>query len=394
MTKTLKTKDELKEKTRRLIEEEQEEFKRAAEYSAAKKEKEREKETQKLSVRDILEKPQKVKKLMESEPVLFSEEDREEDEKSPLWYKEFEKNLREETEKGAESGGKNTLEKDSEKEETKYLSPTVRASIQRSNNIYNAYKSGEEWLMSEGDEDLIKGIINNIRSAIGTGVEDLAYAINDFAPWYKPAKNVYEKNMAGEISEKAERQFGNATENGAGENLVNLLDTLSKNAGYNIFGAKAGNYTEALGEGFGEYRRLREQGYSKEEAAAISLGKVSFAILLTKADDYLGKNNILNNIEKNNKSNIINMDMQFFAEKDLTNQSSNALKRGIRSLTKEIELHEEKIKKPKNYDKNWDTKSEIAKKGLLKHWEKEIKNLKDSINNRIEELSKRGDYND
>ena len=86
--------------------------------------------------------------------------------------------------------------------------------------------------------------------------------------------------------------------------------------------------------------------------------------------------------------------MQFFAERDLENQSSNALKRGIRSLTKKIELYEEKINDPKNYDKNWDTKSEITKKGLLKHWEKEAKNLKDSINNRIEELSKRGDYND
>jgi len=149
-----------------------------------------------------------------------------------------------------------------------------------------------------------------------------------------------------------------------------------------------------LSEGFGEYRRLREQGYSKEEAAAISLGKISSEFLFSKADDYLLKSNILNNIEKNNKSNIISVDIQFFAEKDLENQSSNALKRGIRSLTQKMELHEEKIKNPKNYDKNWDTKSEIAKKGLLKHWEKEVKNLKDSINNRIEELSKRGDCND
>ena len=149
-----------------------------------------------------------------------------------------------------------------------------------------------------------------------------------------------------------------------------------------------------MSEGFGEYKKLREQGYSKEEAAAISLGKISSEFLLAKAEEYLWKNNTLNNIEKNNKSNIIKIGVQFFAEKDLMNQSSNALKRGIRSLTKEIKLHEEKIKNPKNYDRNWDRKSEIAKKGLLKHWEKEIKNLKDSINNRIEKLSKRGDYND
>jgi len=227
---------------------------------------------------------------------LFSEEDREEDEKSQLWYDEFEKSLREENEKEAGSGFKNISQKESGKEETKHLSPMVRANIQRSNNIYNAYKTGEEWLMSEGDEDLIKGIINNFRSAIGTGVEDLAYAINDFAPWYKPAENVIEENTAGKIAETAQKQFGNAKEKGAGENFVNGLDTLSKNAGYNIFGAKAGNYAEALSEGFGEYKKLREQGYSKEEAAAISLGKISSEFLFSKADDYLLKNNKIDEV--------------------------------------------------------------------------------------------------
>ena len=296
MSRPLKTKDELKNETRKILEEEQEEFKKAAEKSAAKEERERETQTQRLSVRDILEKPQKVKKLMESEPILFSEEDREKDEKSPLWYKEFEESLREENEKEEESNVKNISQKESKKEETKYLSPMVRASIQRSNNIYNAYKSGEEWLMSEDDEDLIKGIINNIRSAIGTGVEELAYAINDFAPRYKPAKDVLEKNTAGKIAEKAQEQFENAKEKGAGENLVNGLDRLSKNAGYNIFGAKAGNYIEALSEGFGEYKKLREQGYSKEEAAAISLGKISSEFLLSKADDYLLKNNKIDEV--------------------------------------------------------------------------------------------------
>jgi len=247
-------------------------------------------------MKKTLEKQREAAKILKSDPVLFSEEDREEDEKSQLWYDEFEKSLREENEKEAGSGFKNISQKESGKEETKHLSPMVRANIQRSNNIYNAYKTGEEWLMSEGDEDLIKGIINNFRSAIGTGVEDLAYAINDFAPWYKPAENVIEENTAGKIAETAQKQFGNAKEKGAGENFVNGLDTLSKNAGYNIFGAKAGNYAEALSEGFGEYKKLREQGYSKEEAAAISLGKISSEFLFSKADDYLLKNNKIDEV--------------------------------------------------------------------------------------------------
>ena len=271
-----------------------------AEKSAAKEERERETQTQRLSVRDILEKPQKVKKLMESEPILFSEEDREKDEKSPLWYKEFEENLREENEKEAESNVKNISQKESKKEETKYLSPMVRASIQRSNNIYNAYKSGEEWLMSEDDEDLIKGIINNIRSAIGTGVEELAYAINDFAPRYKPAKDVLEKNTAGKIAEKAQEQFENAKEKGVGENLVNGIDRLSKNAGYNIFGAKAGNYIEALSEGFGEYKKLREQGYSKEEAINKTLLNIGISFVEEKLFDKTVNEWLNNQIPKGN----------------------------------------------------------------------------------------------
>jgi hypothetical protein len=44
-----------------------------------------------------------------------------------------------------------------------------------------------------------------------------------------------------------------------------------------------------LSEGFGEYKKLREQGYSKEEAAAISLGKISSEFLLAKAEEYLEK---------------------------------------------------------------------------------------------------------
>ena len=45
-----------------------------------------------------------------------------------------------------------------------------------------------------------------------------------------------------------------------------------------------------MGEGFEEYRRLREQGYSKEEATRKSVFKIPLAILSNKADDYIGKN--------------------------------------------------------------------------------------------------------
>ena len=204
--------------------------------------------------------------------VFFSEEDWEEDDKDENWYKEFE-------------------------EETRYLnSPTVRASITRSNNMYNAYKSAEEWLMSEGEDDLAKGFINNFRSAIGTGVEDFAFWLTENAPWYEPAQNVVEKNTAGKVEDQAQRNFGNAKANGVNGKVVDFLDNTSKNLGYSLLGFKAGDYAQTIGEGFDTYRNLREQGYSKEEAAKKSLGKTSFAILSTKADDYIGKNNKVDDV--------------------------------------------------------------------------------------------------
>ena len=42
------------------------------------------------------------------------------------------------------------------------------------------------------------------------------------------------------------------------------------NSGYSLLGFKAGDYAQTLGEGFDTYRNLREQGYSKEEAAKVA----------------------------------------------------------------------------------------------------------------------------
>lgn len=83
--------------------------------------------------------------------------------------------------------------------------------------------------------------------------------------------------------------------------------------------------------------------------------------------------------------------MQFFSEKDIGKQSSNSLKRGIRSFNKLIDEHKDKIKNPQKYDANWDSKNEFAKNGLIKHWQKEINNFYESIRERMEELIKRGE---
>ena len=185
-----------------------------------------------------------------------------------------------------------------EEEEERYLSPMQRASIERSNNIYERYKAGEEWLMSEGGDDLAKGFVNNFRSSVGGLVEDAAYLINDYAPWYKPAKKVVENNTAGKIKETAEKQFANAKEKvgETGNRAIDMADSFSESLGYSIFGLKASSYLEAAGESLREYRKLRESGYSEEEAAGAAAEKAIVAVLMEKAEDYIGKNNPVNEV--------------------------------------------------------------------------------------------------
>ena len=255
MAKPLKTKDDLKKEAKEAFYKEFGITKTAAEKSAATKEK------------DL---PGYDPKKEDEDVVLYSEEDREKENEYSTFGSDFLEEL--------------------EKDEPKYLSPADKRKQKTSDSIFNAYNTGEEWLMSDGDGDLAKGFINNFRSAIGTGLEDLAYLITDYAPWYKPAQNVVEKNTAGKIEEQAQKQFGNAKANGVNGRFVDAMDAASKSLGYSLFGFKAGDYVEGLSEGFDEYRNLREQGYSKEEATRISSSKIPLAILSTKADDYIGKN--------------------------------------------------------------------------------------------------------
>lgn len=90
----------------------------------------------------------------------------------------------------------------------------------------------------------------------------------------------------------------------------------------------------------------------------------------------------------------IMMDLQFFAEKDIKNQESGSLKRAIRKYNKQIEEHENKISNPKEYIPDWDTYDVRYQEGLKKHWRKEIRNFNQSIDDRVDELKKRGDYDE
>ena len=85
---------------------------------------------------------------------------------------------------------------------------------------------------------------------------------------------------------------------------------------------------------------------------------------------------------------------QFFAEKDIAKQESGSLKRAMRKYEARIAEHQSKIDNPEKYIAGWSTFDERRKKGLIRHWEKEIRNFRTSITDRIEELKKRGDYDE
>lgn len=99
-----------------------------------------------------------------------------------------------------------------------------------------------------------------------------------------------------------------------------------------------------------------------------------------------------------NKSDIIkqkiNVSIQFFAEKDIETQETGSLKRAMRKYEQRISEHKEYIRNPKVHCPDWDTYSDQKKSGLIRHWNKEISNFEESIQNRIDELKKRGEYNE
>ena len=83
--------------------------------------------------------------------------------------------------------------------------------------------------------------------------------------------------------------------------------------------------------------------------------------------------------------------LQLFAERDLANQTSNQLRKGIRSFKKRIEEHWAKIENPAKYCDDWNSYDNEHREGLIWHWQHEIRNFTRCIDDRIDELKKRGE---
>ncbi len=98
-------------------------------------------------------------------------------------------------------------------------------------------------------------------------------------------------------------------------------------------------------------------------------------------------------IMKSNKGKL-KMNLQFFSEQDIYRQESGSLKRAIRKYEKRMSEHEEYLRNPEMHCRDWNEKSIEEQEGLKRHWNKEIRNFKLSIQDRVAELQKRGDYDD
>ena len=85
-------------------------------------------------------------------------------------------------------------------------------------------------------------------------------------------------------------------------------------------------------------------------------------------------------------------DLQLFAEDAIEHQTPNQLRKGIRSLRKKIDLHLNKIAAPAEHCNDWHLRDQRAQAGLIRHWQKEISDAEQSIQNRVDELTKRGEH--
>ncbi|MDD7740679.1 MAG: minor capsid protein [Lachnospiraceae bacterium] len=118
------------------------------------------------------------------------------------------------------------------------------------------------------------------------------------------------------------------------------------------------------------------QGKTIEEAASKPIAKSSGSGIIKKNEETL------------------KMNLQIFAESDIKNQGSDSLKRAIRKYRKQISEHEDKISHPEQHIMDWDSLDPRMQEGLKRHWNKEIRNFNQSIQDRVEELKVRGDYDE
>lgn len=92
-------------------------------------------------------------------------------------------------------------------------------------------------------------------------------------------------------------------------------------------------------------------------------------------------------LENAGKSGIMNL--QIFANRSIAKQTDNSLRKSIASWNNNIEEHKKKLLNPEMYDEDWHSKTYAQKAGLIRHWNKEIRNFLKDISDAEDELARR-----
>lgn len=95
---------------------------------------------------------------------------------------------------------------------------------------------------------------------------------------------------------------------------------------------------------------------------------------------------------KESKNTLKGVGLQYFAERDLKKQTSASIKKGLQTTRKRLDTHIDKVNHPEKYINGYETADPRYVSGTIKHWKHEIDVLEENIQNRIDELKLRGDY--
>lgn len=87
----------------------------------------------------------------------------------------------------------------------------------------------------------------------------------------------------------------------------------------------------------------------------------------------------------------LKISMQFFANKNIPKMSDRELRKSIETWKQRVNEHEEYIKNPLPHCPEWENFDPRRQQGLIKHWQKEIKNFNNDIQEASDELKKRGE---
>jgi len=142
-----------------------------------------------------------------------------------------------------------------------------------------------------------------------------------------------------------------------------------------------------------EKRKKREALKQRKELA----GQKKPTVLSRQQAEWIQEQNLnrgLTNGENSGKISTgepLKISMQFFANKNIPKMSDRELRKSIETWKQRVNEHEEYIKNPLPHCPEWENFDPRRQQGLIKHWQKEIKNFNNDIQEASDELKKRGE---